>query len=343
MDLFSSALIGLNIAALTIRTVSLYKLVRGVTDVEEPNLNRIRIGLLTEFTRFRVWYHQTGISEEGELNYMQSRLSPDVRKTAEVIILLFRKWISRSVIQLKRYGIKYNTNDPFENPVKNEDLRNIDKRLVWRLEGFENLDEMFEAIQALNHGLEVICKPILSYDDDRINQSIKTFDELVAKLFTLEQLFVTKNVDSSFQSSSKLQKERTINSAMEPQHLQPQKISRVTKAMTGVPKKVRANAQSFSSQTVFEECLKLLSAVIGGLENNKEYRCLVKQVRSSGVRLKIWGCCVFVVPCHLDQLLSKELVKEKALRSSIVGILADLTLTIGESFNYPILSFSPCI
>jgi len=68
MDPVTTTFITVNIAALTFRIGSLYKLVRGIQDLEESGLERIQIGLLTEFTNFKIWSHQVGLSEGGDLN-----------------------------------------------------------------------------------------------------------------------------------------------------------------------------------------------------------------------------------------------------------------------------------
>jgi hypothetical protein len=61
------------------------------------------------------------------------------------------------------------------------------------------------------------------------------------------------------------------------------------------------------------------------------YQGTVAQLLSNQTKIKIWGCAVFVVPFHLDQILGKEYKEEGALRSCVIGILADLTLTVGKS------------
>lgn len=327
MDPISTTFIAINAAALLIRINSLIRLLRKVQNFEEPTLDRIRIGLLTEHTQFKVWCHQTGVNEGG-LDHIQSRLPPDALNAAVVIVCAFQKWMENSVILLHKHGIKLDSQNIIGEPLRTKDLGTLAKRLTWRLYGYKDLDEMLKTLHALNNGLQIICKPILSYDDDRINELIKSVDNLVTRLPSYTQSIETQVPDTSLQSPR-----RSSGKHIQEPHPLGKTIHTLAKPKT-LPSvgNIKANAESFPSETVFKECLKLLRATFAELETQSEYKHFATQLRSAHMRMKIWGCCVFEVPLHLDQIMTKG-HEDQNLRSSVIGILADLTLTVGKSSN----------
>jgi hypothetical protein len=271
MDPVTTTFIAVNIAALTFRIGSLYKLVRGIQDLEEPGLERIQIGLLTEFTNFKIWTHQVGLGKGGDLNNFQDELPPGAYKTAEVIIRSIGKWMSRSMIQLKSYGIDY---DP---GVKSKDMFTMAKRLKWRMTGYKDLDEMLKTLQALNHGLQTLCKPIIAYDDDSVERLIESVEEMVAKSNLQDGASEAQlsQVYSHSSSPSHLQNETAdplmqytakpfLPSSQPPALVHSVEVNALnSSAASQAAKQVAQSAQSFPTQDVFQACLSMLNAAIG--------------------------------------------------------------------------------
>ncbi len=320
MDPLSLDADSLNFAALGLRIRNLHKL------AEKRGLERIHVGLLVESERFKAWCHQTGINGKGGWDRFQIRLGSEAREAAETIMRSFGKWMTQSKVQL-------------ENTVERPGMA-LTKRIGWNMHGYKNLDESLAMLHFLNNGLEAICKPIMSYNEDRIERLVTRAVEraIPPNIATNPDPGQLRDPDVV---SPKLHAEEGIGSNLAtPYELEdtstvPGGETRVLTAdvhsgSVGTSTSIREHARSFSTQDVFEECLDMLKAVITALDDNKERnKTVVDQLHWSRDRLKIWGCCVFTVPLHLDQILSQGNKGTKVLGSCITDIFVDLSLIIG--------------
>ena len=348
MDPVSTTIIAVNIVALTFRIASLVRLMKGLQDFEQPGVDHIQAGLLTEFTRFKSWCRQMGITEADDLNNLRSKLPPDASQSVVVLMKLFKKWMTRSKLQLEKYGIAYNINDPLMTFEKSEGLKNMRKkfkRFQWRLDGYKDLNEMLRTLQALNECLQAVCKPKLSYSEARVERLLDLVESLVRRENTLEQ-FTTRasNSESLNRELSGLLTESEEDvayrraSPITPQLMRlPEEFFQSTEPSqasiqaeaTELKQKIRQSADSFPTEQIFLVILEMLAKCVVTFEDSK-MRTAAKRLKAGRERLKIWGCSAFVVPMHLDQIFDQSRPREAALKSCIIGILVDLFMVLGK-------------
>jgi len=184
--------------------------------------------------------------------------------------------------------------------------------------GCKDLDEMLKTLQALNHGLQTVCKPIMAYDDDRVERLIESVKRMVAESNLQDGASEAQlsQVYSHSSSPSHLQNETVdplmqytakpfLLSSQPPALVHSVEVNALNlSAASQAAKQVAQSAQSFPTQDVFQACLSMLNAAIGELlkVESEGYQRTVALLQSSQTKMKIWGCSVFVVPFHLDQI-----------------------------------------
>jgi hypothetical protein len=213
---------------------------------------------------------------------------------------------------------------------------------------------MLATLNGLNSCLQKICKPLNSYNGDRIDRLTELLEKHVAGQATSQRIADTpselvSNPDPFWaprvrdnETSRAMQWLRdngslpempevpkTLTTSFLDQNSQSSGISEVKKERVAhLNLEIRLSAESSPTEEVFLVSLEMLTECI-------EKKAISRLLRAGRERPKTWGCTAFVWPSHLDQIFDQSRPGGNAINRCIIGILVDLFMVL-VSFIYNI-------
>ena len=308
MDPLSATLVVVNLLAFVDNVFRGINIIRKST--EDPRADALYVRLITEQARYAEWKRRMGVETREDAETLMEKLPPNARDSLLPILQPMSKYMADT----EKLFVKYGVETPGEYLQGKNTPRKILRRIEFARDGRRQLTDLLDTLKNCNDGLLTIAPPAPGYYVSISGQDpiLETSQSQPNPNHSFDAIRQPQPV-SAVRASSRVQARSSRVNAQNSQ-TQPSPTNKIQERIVFTP----------VIQLLHSTCLDTLRTLISRHPGQKA------TIEPVADRLGLWASGMVDGRITIDQTLNQKSEAIRLLRGNILGILGDLTITLGK-------------